>query len=90
MFFLDVAREIRDHVQAWEIWVALPAKNGTCYQSAAVHAGLPRLIERLQSITERCALSGENSPGYAKLLDALRQCQQGMTELLFLEAELSG
>ncbi len=90
VFFLDVTREIRSHVQTLEFSVGAPANNEALRDLAADHAGLSELIVRLHEITGSCAANSQVPLGYTKLLTGLRTCQLELADLLILEAELSG
>ena len=91
VYFLDIAREIRDHVQALEMDVLSTARNGRAPDPRSMDgSNMQILLTRLSTLTSICVTDQQTSPCYGRLVEGLRICQQELTELVELEAELAG
>ena len=89
VLFLDLAQEIRRHVQALEFTLATPSNLGSAFQSTVGDGDMIGLVARLDLLTHRCATDEQSPAGYAWLINALRQCRREFTDLVELEIELS-
>lgn len=89
ILFVDVAQEIHDHLRNLELAIDTPPRNCSQFPLVVDNADMAGLVTRLNVLTSSCATDEQTSPCYAKLVDALRQCQIELAELVDLETELS-